>query len=96
MENRTVSKIIYAAKFDMGGLPIRQSLPSATLEYLDPFVLLHHGHIKIDENTDLKHVGVGPHPHRGFSPVTFVFKSGTRHCDSRGNDHEIYAEFTHP
>ncbi len=61
------------------------------MEYLDPFVLLHHGHIKIDENTDLKHAGVGPHPHRGFSPVTFVFKSGTRHCDSRGNDHEIYA-----
>jgi redox-sensitive bicupin YhaK (pirin superfamily) len=30
--------------------------------------------------------GVGPHPHRGFSPVTFVFKGGARHQDSICNN----------
>jgi hypothetical protein len=37
------------------------------------------------------HAGVGPHPHRGFSPVTFIFKGGVHHRDSRGNDSVIYA-----
>jgi redox-sensitive bicupin YhaK (pirin superfamily) len=30
--------------------------------------------------------GVCPHPHRGFSPVTFVFKGGARHQDSICNN----------
>jgi redox-sensitive bicupin YhaK (pirin superfamily) len=32
-----------------------------------------------------KDVGVGPHPHRGFSPVTFVFEGAVEHRDSLGN-----------
>jgi hypothetical protein len=90
MKTRSISKIIYAPTFDMGGLPIRQPLPSSELDYLDPFVLLHHGHSIMDKDMDLKHAGVGPHPHRGFSPVTFVFKGGTHHRDSRGNDHKVF------
>ncbi|MBK8643345.1 MAG: pirin family protein [Saprospiraceae bacterium] len=31
------------------------------------------------------HQGVGPHPHRGFSPVTFVVDGEVHHRDSRGN-----------
>ncbi|MGB1647446.1 MAG: pirin family protein, partial [Crocinitomicaceae bacterium] len=27
-----------------------------------------------------------PHPHRGFSPVTFIFKGSVRHQDSIGNN----------
>ena len=30
-------------------------------------------------------MGVGPHPHRGFSPVTFIFEGEVHHQDSRGN-----------
>ena len=45
MKTRSIAKIIYASTFDMGGLPIRQPLPSSELDYLDPFVLLHHGHV---------------------------------------------------
>ena len=29
---------------------------------------------------------MGPHPHRGFSPVTLIFKGGVQHRDSRGNN----------
>jgi len=77
--------------YDMGGLKVRQPLPSAELNYFDPFVLLHHADIVIDEQINLHHAGVGPHPHRGFSPVTFVFKGGSHHRDSRGNNKEVRA-----
>lgn len=76
--------------FDMGGFPVRQPLPSAGIDQLDPFLLLHHADVKVPEHTAVDHAGVGPHPHRGFSPVTFIFKGGVHHRDSRGNDSVIY------
>jgi redox-sensitive bicupin YhaK (pirin superfamily) len=76
---------------DMGGLPVRQPLPTQQVQQIDPFLLLHHANIKVPANRDPRHAGVGPHPHRGFSPVTFIFKGGVHHRDSRGNDSVIYA-----
>ncbi len=75
---------------DMGGLPIRQPLPTQQVEQVDPFLLLHHADIKVPYHLEPDHAGVGPHPHRGFSPVTFIFKGGVHHRDSRGNDSVIY------
>lgn len=89
MNSRTVSEIVYAPLYAMGDLEVRQPLPSAKVDFLDPFILLHHAHVVLDTDTDLKHVGVGPHPHRGFSPVTFVFKGATHHRDSRGHSHVV-------
>ncbi len=90
MKNRTVSTLLYAEPHDMGGLPIRQPFPSAVVEQIDPFILLHHADVKVPTHLDPDHAGVGPHPHRGFSPVTFIFKGGVHHRDSRGNDSVIY------
>ncbi|MGA0559814.1 pirin family protein [Larkinella sp. VNQ87] len=87
---RTIQQLIPAPLMSMGELRVRQPLPSSRLSYLDPFVLLHHGHSFLKENENPDHAGVGPHPHRGFSPVTFVFKGGIRHRDSRGNDRSVY------
>ena len=87
---RSVRQLIPAPLMSMGELRVRQPLPSGQLGYLDPFVLLHHGHSFLKENENPDHSGVGPHPHRGFSPVTFVFKGGIRHRDSRGNDRSVY------
>ena len=89
--NRTVTTILYAQPMDMGGIPIRQPFPSAMVEQIDPFLLLHHAEIKIPFDMDVKNAGVGPHPHRGFSPVSFIFKGGVHHRDSRGNDNVVYA-----
>lgn len=75
----------------MGGLPIRQPFPTHQVEQIDPFLLLHHADIKAPVHVEPDHAGVGPHPHRGFSPVTFIFKGGVHHRDSRGNDSTIYA-----
>lgn len=90
-KNRTVQAILYAQPMDMGGLPIRQPFPSGKMEQIDPFLLLHHADMQVPTNIDTRHAGVGPHPHRGFSPVSFIFKGGVHHRDSRGNDNIVYA-----
>lgn len=89
--SRNITNIIPARIYNMGDLKVRQPLPSPELDYLDPFVLLHHGHITFNENQPLTKAGVGPHPHKGFSPVTFLFKGGVNHRDSRGNNKSIEA-----
>jgi redox-sensitive bicupin YhaK (pirin superfamily) len=91
MKTRTVSHLLYANQYDMGGMPIRQPFPTQNVEQIDPFLLLHHADVKVPEHIEPDHGGVGPHPHRGFSPVTFIFKGGVHHRDSRGNDSVIYA-----
>ncbi len=91
MKLRSVTRLLYAHQVDMGGMPIRQPLPTQEVEQIDPFLLLHHANIKVPTQIDPDHAGVGPHPHRGFSPVTFIFKGGVHHRDSRGNDSIIYA-----
>jgi redox-sensitive bicupin YhaK (pirin superfamily) len=72
MKLRTVSRLLYAEQVDMGGMPIRQPLPTQAVEQIDPFLLLHHANIKAPAHVNPDHAGVGPHPHRGFSPVTFI------------------------
>ncbi|MBA4058561.1 MAG: pirin family protein, partial [Marivirga sp.] len=65
--------------------------PTQRVDQIDPFLLLHHADIKVPKHIEPDDAGVGPHPHRGFSPVTFIFKGGVHHRDSRGNDNVIYA-----
>ncbi len=77
--------------YNMGELKVRQPLPSPELDYLDPFVLLHHGQMFLDPNDNPKQAGVGPHPHKGFAPVTFLFKGSINHQDSRGNNKTVNA-----
>jgi quercetin 2,3-dioxygenase len=91
VKNRSVKQLLYANEMDMGGMPIRQPFPTHRVDQIDPFILLHHADVKVPVNREPKHTGVGPHPHRGFSPVTFIFKGGVHHQDSRGNNSVIYA-----
>lgn len=91
MPARSVRQMIYAQMVDMGGFPVRQPLPSTAMEQVDPFLLLHHADVKVPHHIPPDKAGVGPHPHRGFSPVTFIFKGGIHHRDSQGNDSVIYA-----
>lgn len=84
MEKR-IKTIIPAQKVNMGGHLLDQPLPVNGLESLDPFLLIHHWKNELPGGQDYRNEGVGPHPHRGFSPVTFVFKGGVNHQDSLGN-----------
>ncbi len=90
MKSRSVSHVWYAHLVDMGGIPVRQPLPAAGVDQVDPFLLLHHAHLKAPRHVEPRHAGIGPHPHRGFSPVTFIFKGGVHHRDSLGNSSVIY------
>lgn len=90
MDYRKIKNITKAEDFDMGGFPIKQAFPSSRIESLDPFLLLHHAEFKVPEHIPVSQSGVGPHPHRGFSPVTFIYKGGVHHKDSRGNDNVVY------
>lgn len=86
MNIKSIKKIIPSQKVNMGGLIIEQPLPNAGMEQLDPFLLIHHWESTLKGNQNPKNLGVGAHPHRGFSPVTFVFEGDVRHQDSFGND----------
>jgi len=88
---RSIRKILFAQSFDMGGFPIRQPLPAPGVDQIDPFLLLHHARLQVDAQLPVMEQGVGPHPHRGFSPVTFLFEGGVHHRDSVGNSSVIYA-----
>ncbi|PWJ34176.1 pirin family protein [Sediminitomix flava] len=80
-----------SSKVNMGGIILDQPLPTATIDQVDPFLLIHHWKDRLPGNQLQKNVGVGVHPHRGFSPVTFIFKGAVHHKDSEGND-EIVTE----
>ncbi len=85
MKPLKVKYTLPAIEVDMGGMPIKQPLPTMNVEQVDPFLLLHHAAIKLPKHRKAIHAGVGPHPHRGFSPVTFVIDGEVHHRDSRGN-----------
>lgn len=91
MTDRKVNRVLYAQQVNMDGLMVRQPFPTQQVDQIDPFLLLHHGRLKIEPGRNALHLGVGPHPHRGFSPVTFIFEGGVHHRDSRGNNSVVYA-----
>ena len=85
MDYRSVAHILKAEYVDMGGTRLRQALPTHKVEQISPFLLLHHfGPTSVEPGE--AGFDVGPHPHRGFEPVTFLYQGGLRHKDSRGNE----------
>jgi len=87
------NSIIYIGRSDfvnMGPIRLRQPLPTSELEMIDPFILLHHyGPYKISATNNP--FDLGPHPHRGFEPVTFLFQGEQLHKDSLGNESTVKA-----
>ncbi|MBT8297736.1 MAG: pirin family protein [Maribacter sp.] len=84
--NKKVRTLIPAFDIDMGGIPLKQALPTNKVQQVDPFLLLHHGTLKYRKDGKALHQGVGAHPHRGFTPVTFIIEGEIHHRDSRGNN----------
>lgn len=69
----------------MGGTTVKQPLPTQQVDQVSPFLLLHHfGPAEAAPGEDP--LDVGPHPHRGFEPVTLLYSGEIRHKDSRGNE----------
>ena len=89
MKTRNISSLLYSQVMMMGGMQVKQPFPSREVEQIDPFILLHHH--QAGPSNHQRFEGVGPHPHRGFSPVTFVLEGSLRHRDTLGNDSVISA-----
>lgn len=88
---RSIKGIFTAEKVNMGGIILDQALPIAQLEQLDPFLLIHHWDKPLKGGQKQNETGVGPHPHRGFSPVTLIYEGAVHHRDSRGNNSIVKA-----
>ncbi|MDW7694938.1 pirin family protein [Flammeovirgaceae bacterium SG7u.111] len=85
MSLKKVTHLLPAALVNMDGFPVRQAIPTQKVQQVDPFLLLHHAAVKPLYGRPARSQGVGPHPHRGFYPVTFVVEGEVHHRDSRGN-----------
>jgi redox-sensitive bicupin YhaK (pirin superfamily) len=84
MKQRSIASILPAKAIQMGALTVHQPMPTQRVEQIDPFLLLHHfGPFEAEPGVDP--LDLGPHPHRGFEPVTFLYSGGIRHHDSRSN-----------
>lgn len=83
---KAVKQLLPADTIDMDGFPVKQAFPTQRVDQIDPFLLLHHAKAKYSSDRPARIQGVGPHPHRGFSPVTFVVEGEVHHRDSRGHN----------
>jgi redox-sensitive bicupin YhaK (pirin superfamily) len=87
---KTIQHIVTSPFVNMGPIKLRQPLPIQGIENVDPFLLLHHyGPYAISEFSNP--FDLGPHPHRGFEPITLLFKGEQLHRDSLGNEMVVKA-----
>lgn len=90
MKNNSIKKIGRSDFVHMGPIKLRQPIPTQEVELIDPFVLLHHyGPYPINEFNNP--FDLGPHPHRGFEPITFLIQGEQLHRDSLGNESVVKA-----
>ena len=90
MSLRTIRKTHKAVPAHMQNLKTWRALPTAEVEYLDPFLFLnHHGPQDFPPNNS--GLPFGPHPHRGFETLTFVIDGDVVHKDTGGGKDVIEA-----
>ncbi len=87
---RTIQHKTGSPLVNMGPIRLHQPIPSHQIEQVDPFILLHHyGPYAISEFNNP--FDLGPHPHRGFEPITLLYKGEQLHRDSLGNESIVKA-----
>ncbi len=90
MKLNTIKSVGRSDFVNMGPIRLRQPLPTQQIEEVDPFLLLHHyGPYEINEKSNP--FDLGPHPHRGFEPITFLVQGEQLHRDSLGNESVVKA-----
>jgi redox-sensitive bicupin YhaK (pirin superfamily) len=82
---RTIKRLHPAIRDDIADLQTRRPLPGSALTHLGAFLFLnHHGpQVYPPDNQGLP---FGPHPHRGFETVTFIFEGELTHRDTAGHE----------
>jgi redox-sensitive bicupin YhaK (pirin superfamily) len=90
MKSNTIKTIERSDFVNMGPIQLRQPIPTRNIDKIDPFILLHHyGPYEISEQNNP--FDLGPHPHRGFEPITFLIQGEQFHRDSLGNESVVKA-----
>lgn len=81
---RSVTAVVDTVRvLEGGGFPVRRPFPTATLDHIDPFLLLDHfGPIEWAPN---EAIGAPAHPHRGFETVSYILAGAMEHRDSAGH-----------
>ncbi len=84
MKSRKIKRILSANRHPMGEHQMYQPLPNHEFNSIDPFLLVHHHgpHKFAPYNQGLP---FGPHPHRGFETLTFIYSGEIEHADSQGH-----------
>ena len=82
---KTIKYEVGSPIVNMGQMRLRQPFPSKGIEMIDPFLLLHHYGPYVINPFD-NPFDLDPHPHRGFEPITLLFKGEQLHRDSLGNE----------
>lgn len=87
---RNVIHIHPAYRDDIGDLMTRRPVPGPGLDQVDPFLFLNH-HGPQSYRPGNHGLPFGPHPHRGFETVTFIFEGSLAHYDTGGHESIIEA-----
>lgn len=87
---RTIHQLHRAVSSPIGDLITFRALPTASVDYIDPFLFLnHHGpQVYPPHNHGLP---FGPHPHRGMETVTFIIDGDIAHQDNGGHQSVVQA-----
>lgn len=86
---RSVATVIEPQRVSDGaGVKLKRSIATATLNYLDPFLLFDHFG---SDNPDDYIAGFPMHPHRGIETVTYMHAGVVEHRDSLGHAGSIAA-----
>jgi quercetin 2,3-dioxygenase len=86
----TVTRLVRAQRAVEGdGFVVRRPFPTASLSYIDPFLLFDHfGPVEFAPGEG---TGTPWHPHRGFETVTYLLEGDAEHRDSMGNHGFLHA-----
>ncbi len=82
-----INLIIEERAASIGKFMVGRLLPFWQKRMVGPFIFIDHmGPVKLSERENFD---VLPHPHIGFSTLTFLFEGSIMHCDTLGNEVEI-------